>query len=38
LMLRCPLPLSTADRPTDRAVVGTEIRRDRFQRVGAGYI
>jgi hypothetical protein len=38
VMLRCLLPLGTADRPTDRAEVGTAIRRDCFQRVGAGYI
>jgi hypothetical protein len=38
LLLPPSLPLRTAHRPTDRAGVDAEIRRDRFQRVGTGCV
>ena len=38
LRFRRLLSLHTADRPIDRARVGADVRRDRFQHVSAGYI
>jgi hypothetical protein len=37
-MLRRLLPLCPADRPTERAGVDAEIRPDRVQPMGAGFI